>query len=364
MAGTLATEARYDVTSLVELLRLRAANQPDDRAFVFLDDRQNEAATLTFAALERRALAVAAALSQKGKAGDRALLLFPPGLDFVVALFGCLCAGVLAVPAMVPRRNSSRDATAGIVADCAPRFVLTNADLLAAREDLAQRIAGHGIELLAVDAVERPASRLDLAPRREDIALLQYTSGSTGAPKGVTVSHGNLLANLEMIRIAAGNTRHSTYVSWVPLYHDLGLILNALQAIYIGALCVLMSPAGFLQRPLGWLRAISAYRAEVAGGPNFAFDLCVTRCRPEQMDGIDLSSWKVAFCGAETVRAETLAGFTAKFAPYGFDPQAMWPGYGMAEATVLISAGHRGRGMVTRTVSAAGLQRHVAVSPS
>jgi acyl-CoA synthetase (AMP-forming)/AMP-acid ligase II len=364
VAGTLATEARYDFASLVELLRCRAADQPDDRAFVFLDDRQNEAATLTFATLERRAFAVAAALAARGKRGDRALLLFPPGLDFVVALFGCLCAGVLAVPAMVPRRNSSRDATAGIVADCAPRFVLTNADLLAAREDLAQRIAGHGSDLLVVDAQERPAPGLDLAPRREDIALLQYTSGSTGAPKGVTVSHGNLLANLDMIRIAAGNTRHSTYVSWVPLYHDLGLILNALQAIYIGALCVLMSPAGFLQRPLGWLRAISGYRAEVAGGPNFAFDLCVTRCRPEQMDGIDLSSWKVAFCGAETVRAETLAGFTAKFAPHGFDPRAMWPGYGMAEATVLISAGYRGRGMVTRTVSGAGLQRHVAVSPN
>jgi acyl-CoA synthetase (AMP-forming)/AMP-acid ligase II len=167
-----------------------------------------------------------------------------------------------------------------------------------------------------------------------------------------------------MICIAAGNTRTSTYASWVPLYHDLGLILNALQSVYVGATCVLMSSAGFLQRPLNWLRAISAYRAEVAGGPNFAYDLCVKRYQPEQLDGIDLSCWKVAFSGAETVRAETLDAFTATFAPHGFAAQAMWPGYGMAEATVLISAGYRGRGAVVRTVGTAGLQRHRANPPA
>ena len=165
------------------------------------------------------------------------------------------------------------------------------------------------------------------------------------------VSHANLLANLAMIARAFGNTRRSTYVSWVPLYHDMGLIINALQSLYIGSSCVLMAPVAFVQRPLVWLRAISDYRAEVAGGPNFAFDLCVERYRPEQMDGIDLSGWKVAFNGAEPVRAETIRRFCETFAPHGFAASAMLPAYGLAEATVLVSAGGRGAGPVTRTVS-------------
>jgi acyl-CoA synthetase (AMP-forming)/AMP-acid ligase II len=177
------------------------------------------------------------------------------------------------------------------------------------------------------------------------------------------VSHRNLLANLEMIRVACGNTRTSTYVSWVPLYHDMGLILNALQALYVGALCVLIPPLAFLQRPYLWLRAISDYRAEVAGGPNFAFDLCVDRNRPEQLEGLDLSCWKLAFVGAEPVHARTIERFAATFRLYGFDPQAMWPGYGMAEATLLVSGGDRGEGAVLRSVSRAELLRHRAVPP-
>jgi acyl-CoA synthetase (AMP-forming)/AMP-acid ligase II len=166
-----------------------------------------------------------------------------------------------------------------------------------------------------------------------------------------------------MIRIACGNTRASTYVSWVPLYHDMGLILNALQALYVGAMCVLMPPLAFLQRPWLWLRAISDYRAEVAGGPNFAFDLCVDRQRPEQLEGIDLSCWKLAFVGAEPVLARTIERFTAAFRADGFAPRAMWPGYGMAEATLLITGGDRGEGPVVRSVSRAGLLRHDAVPP-
>jgi acyl-CoA synthetase (AMP-forming)/AMP-acid ligase II len=175
------------------------------------------------------------------------------------------------------------------------------------------------------------------------------------------VSHANLLANLEMIRIVCGNTRASTYVSWVPLYHDMGLILNALQALYIGALCVLLPPMAFLQRPYLWLRAISDYRAEVAGGPNFAFDLCADRFRPEQLDGIDLSCWKLAFVGAEPVRAATIDRFIETFRPYGFDSGAMWPGYGMAEATLLISGNARGEGAIVPKLSRAALLRHQAL---
>ena len=158
-------------------------------------------------------------------------------------------------------------------------------------------------------------------PAPDDIAFLQYTSGSTSAPKGVMVSHANLIANLAMIRIAFGNTRRSTYVSWVPLYHDMGLIINALQSLYVGAPCVLLAPVAFMQRPICGCGRSTDYRAEVAGGPNFAFDLCVERYRAEQMEGVDLSCWKLAFNGAEPVRAETIDRFTETFAPYGFEPR-------------------------------------------
>jgi acyl-CoA synthetase (AMP-forming)/AMP-acid ligase II len=167
-----------------------------------------------------------------------------------------------------------------------------------------------------------------------------------------------------MIRIALCNTRNSTHVSWVPLYHDMGLILNALQSLYIGARCVLLAPVSFMQRPLSWLRAIHDYRAEVAGGPNFAFDLCVRRHRPEELHGIDLSCWKVALNGAEPVRASTVDRFASTFAPYGFDANSIHPAYGMAEATLLISAGRRGTGPVTRRVDREALQRNQMVAPA
>ena len=353
--------------SLTALLRHRAATQPDDRAYIALSERGGEEAAISFAELDRRAAALAARIARDAQPGARALLLFPMGIDCLVAFFACLYAGVIAVPMMVPRRQSTRDASSSILADCEPRLALTTRELLSGmRGDLVGRLHHAELEWLAVDDAAEPTAEADPATheaRREDIAFLQYTSGSTSAPKGVMVSHGNLFANLEMIRIACGNTRTATYVSWVPLYHDMGLILNALQALYVGALCVLIPPLAFLQRPWLWLRAISEYRAEVAGGPNFAFDLCVDRQRPEQLAGIDLSCWKLAFVGAEPVLARTIERFTATFRPYGFAPQAMWPGYGMAEATLLVSGGRRSEGPIVRTVSRAGLLRHEAVAP-
>jgi acyl-CoA synthetase (AMP-forming)/AMP-acid ligase II len=360
------TASLADLPSLAAVLRHRAAEQPNDRAYLALSDRGREDAAVTFAELDRRAFALARRLSLCARPGERALLLFPMGIDCLVAFFGCLYAGIIAVPMMVPRRQSARDASSSILADCTPRLALTTAELAeGARGDLLGRFREGGLELLAVDAPggEMPVGPDLPEPRRDDFAFLQYTSGSTSAPKGVMVNHGNLLANLEMIRIACGNTRASTYVSWVPLYHDMGLILNALQALYLGALCVLLPPMAFLQRPYLWLRAISDYRAEVAGGPNFGFDLCVERHRPEQLDGLDLSCWKLAFVGAEPVRAATIERFAATFRPYNFDPQAMWPGYGMAEATLLISGGRRRAGAVVRDFSRAGLLANEALPP-
>ena len=354
--------------SLVDVLRHRATDQPNDIAYIFLPDRGDERIQLTFADLYVRARAIALRLVERGQRGDRAALLFAPGLDFIVSFCGCLLAGVIAVPMMIPRRDSSRDASAAILADCSPRFAMTRRDLIAgARPDLAERLRNAGTEWLFVDPPPAGSGEWDNAlpgPERSDIALLQYTSGSTSEPKGVVVSHGILLENLEMIRIAFGNTRQSTHVSWVPHYHDMGLILNILQSLYIGTLCVLMAPVSFVQRPLGWLRAIHDYRAEVAGGPNFAFDLCVRRHRHEQMRGIDLSCWKLAYNGAEPVRADTIERFVSTFARYGFDARSLRPAYGMAEATLLISAGERGAAPVTQSLSRDALRRHQVVAPT
>jgi acyl-CoA synthetase (AMP-forming)/AMP-acid ligase II len=273
-------------------------------------------------------------------------------------------ARVIAVPMMMPRRNSARDASAAILANCEPRIALTTS-AFALRGDLQTRFAREGLQWLAVDlAAAQTDDDFDLPlPEPGAIAFLQYTSGSTSEPKGVAVSHANLLANSEMIRLSLGNTSRSTYVNWVPLYHDMGLILNALQACYVGASCVLMAPNAFMQRPLNWLRAISTYKAEVACSPNFGYDLCVSRYRPEQMEGVYLSSWRIALNGAEPVRAETIRKFTDTFAAHGFHPSAAFPAYGMAEATLLISGGSRGAGHITRTLSQRALQAHRAAPP-
>ncbi|OLB69255.1 MAG: fatty-acid--CoA ligase [Alphaproteobacteria bacterium 13_2_20CM_2_64_7] len=353
-------------TSLVDLLRYRAAKQPNDRAYVLLSDQGQEESVLTFAELDQRASDVAARLAH-GQIGDRALLMFGPGLDFIIAYFGCLLAGVIAVPMMLPRRNSSLDSSASILADCSPRFALTNTHLGSARPDVLERFQGYKMEWLFLDQESGrllDQNRLLPTPGPEDLAFLQYTSGSTSDPKGVMVTHGNLIENLEMIRVTLDNTGQSTYVNWVPLYHDMGLILNVLQALYVGAPCVLLAPVTFIQRPLQWLRAIHNYRAEVAGGPNFTFDLCVRRFRADQVKDLDLSCWKVAFNAAEPVRADTIERFAATFSPYGFEPRAMCPLYGLAEATVLISGGGSGAGPVIRTVSREGFQRHQVAAPA
>ncbi|MET4042508.1 fatty acyl-AMP ligase [Bradyrhizobium sp. RT6a] len=350
--------------SLVALLARRAEEQADDRAYVFVSDRGAEEAVLTFRQLHHSASALASRLTAAARPGDRAILVFPPGIEFMVAFFGCLMAGIIAVPMMMPRRNSARDASATILANCTPTLALTNS-AVALRGDLRARFTQENIRWIEVDLAAADGETIELPePARDDIAFLQYTSGSTSAPKGVMVSHANLLANLEMIRLGLGNTRQSTYVNWVPLYHDMGLILNALQALYVGATCVLMAPNAFMQRPLGWLRAISHYRAEVACSPNFGFDLCVSRYRADHMDSADLSSLRIALNGAEPVHAETIERFAQTFAPHGFDPRAMYPAYGMAEATLLISGGRRGGGHVTRTVSRTALQAHAAEAPS
>jgi acyl-CoA synthetase (AMP-forming)/AMP-acid ligase II len=358
---------RDDVTSLTDVLAHWANEQPNARAYVFLKERGGEDASLTFGRLKARADAFAARIAERAQPGERAILLFQPGLDFIVAFFGCLRAGVIAVPLMVPRRASARDSSAAILADCMPRLLITNDALKESRPDVIERFRDVPFDWLLADGAgdaRAPAPSAVRTISRNDIAFLQYTSGSTSTPKGVMVSHGNLLDNLEMIRRVLGSTPDSTHVGWIPLYHDMGLVLNALHSLYVGANCVLMAPSAFMQRPLSWLRAISDYRAVETGAPNFAYDLCVHRLRQEHVKDLDLSSWKVAYNAAEPVRADTLEQFATTFAPHGFDRSALHPLYGLAEATLLVSVRGGVKAPTTRTVSRAGLRRHQLSAPT
>jgi amino acid adenylation domain-containing protein len=348
--------------TFVHLLRERARVAPDRLAYVFLQNGEDESARLTVEELDAKAQAIAAALQERGGAGERALLLYPPGLDFVAAFFGCLYAGVIAVPSYPPapaRPGRGQPRLRSIVEDCAPRFVLTT-------ESLAPRVAALDAEVPGLAAAEVLVTDMlsdglaeswtdpEIGP--ETIAFLQYTSGSTSDPKGVMVTHGNLAHNEEVIREACRHDERSTFVSWLPIYHDMGLIGGVLQPLWVGATCVLMAPVAFLQRPVRWLRAIAKWRAHTSGAPDFAYDLCVRKITPEQREGLDLSSWRVAFDGAEPVRAGTLEAFIEAFGPGGFRRESFFPCYGLAEATLIVSGRRRPESPVIRIFQ--GLEEH------
>jgi acyl-CoA synthetase (AMP-forming)/AMP-acid ligase II len=329
-------------STLVQVLRWQAGREAGNKGYTFLVDGELESCRLTYRELDQKARAIAASLLRVNAAGARALLFYGPGLDYIAAFFGCMYAGVVAVPAYPPQRQRLTPQLESIAKNSGATLALTTASFLG---DLEAHLEHHpelkGLQWVATDGIE---SELALDWHEPSItpstlAFLQYTSGSSGAPKGVKVSHGNLLHNQQMIEAAFSHTAETVVFSWLPMFHDMGLIGNVLQPLHLGVDCVLMSPFAFLKKPARWLQGISRHRATTSGGADFAFAMCVDKIRPEHCEGLDLDCWRVAFTGSEPVRAQTLEAFRAKFEPYGFRREAFYPCYGMAEATLFASGG-------------------------
>lgn len=328
--------------SFVDLLQSRALKQPSRLVFTFLADGEKEEFHLTYKQLDLQARAVAAFLQARVAVGERVLLLYPSGLDYITAFFGCLYAGVIAIPIYPPKRNQKMSRLKAIVTDANATVALTVTSLL---DNIQERFAENPeLARLSCFATNNIASNQASNWQKPDlesntIAFLQYTSGSTGTPKGVIVNHKNILHNSEYIKTAFQLTPKSVSVSWLPIFHDMGLIDGILQPLYTGFHGVLMSPDAFVRKPIRWLEAISDYRATHCGGPNFGYELCVEKIDMEQRITLDLSSWLTAYSGAEPIRSETLKRFSQFFAPSGFKAQFFYPCYGMAETTLMVSGG-------------------------
>ncbi|RDI60310.1 fatty acyl-AMP ligase [Nocardia pseudobrasiliensis] len=349
-------------TTLVELLAARAATTPDQARFQFLGDGEQLTATLTFAQVDRAARALAARLAEIAAPGDRALLLYAPGLDFVTAFYGCLYAGVIAIPVAPPQPSKLQaglERLAAITGNSGARLLLTTADLEPLLAPALQLDGLSALRTFATDTVDPAEAESYRAPeiRGDSVAYLQYSSGSTGEPKGVVLTHRNVLANLRLITQHATADEHSVGVSWLPTYHDMGLLIAVTQPVYSNSLVVGMSPLAFVQQPVRWIAALSRFGATHTVAPNFAFSLAVRRVSAERVAEFDLSRLRVALCGAEPIRAETLTAFTDHFRPAGLDPAALFPCYGLAEATLFVSGGPVGNGLTTLEVDSAALLR-------
>jgi acyl-CoA synthetase (AMP-forming)/AMP-acid ligase II len=331
--------------SLIDVLCMRAAIQADDRAYTFLVNGETERDSLSYYELDLRCRQIAAMLQQSLRRGDRVYLMYPPSLEFIAAFLGCLYAGMIAVPAYPPHptrperelpRLRAMAREAGFSAILGTNDVLLKLSALFRDDpDLARvpRFATDHDGLADANAWQQPAVQPDT------VAFLQYTSGSTAVPRGVMVSHGNLLHNLAYLHDRARVDGRPTCVSWLPPFHDMGLFAGFLHPLFEGIPSYLMAPLSFLQKPIRWLQAISRYRGTNSGGPNFAYDLCVQRTTFEQRCQLDLSCWQIAFNGAEPIRRTTLERFWITFRDCGFSWNAFRPVYGLAEATVLVTSG-------------------------
>ncbi len=355
--------------TLVDLLQNRAIQNPEQIGYSFLIDGETETVSLTYQQLQQRSQAIAAYLQSVCPPGEVALLLYQPGLEYITAFFGCLYAGIIAVPAYPPRANRSLARIQTIIRDSKAKVALTTHSIVSSLERRASETpALDNLGWLATDHISDSFAEKWQEPNINEntLAFLQYTSGSTATPKGVMITHQNLLHNSGLIHQCFGHSAKSQGVIWLPPYHDMGLIGGILQPLYGGFPVMLMSPLMFLQSPVRWLQAISRYQGTTSGGPNFAYDLCVRKIKPEQIQTLNLSNWEVAFNGAEPISAEVLERFTNTFSVCGFRREAFYPCYGMAEATLIISGGNKLSPPVETTIAASALEKNqiVLVSPT
>ena len=335
-------------------------------------DEDGSESSLTYSQLDRRVRVIAAEVQRNAYVGQRVLLVYPAGLEFISAFLGCIYAGVLAVPSTHPKPRRPMPRIATIAEDSNAALALTTSQTLSTLDWSLLPASLQEVKWLPSDEIHGVTADnwRDPGVTEDDLAFLQYTSGSTSEPKGVMISHRNLMSNLEMIHRAFGiESSANTHVagvgvSWLPPYHDMGLIGGILESIYAGGVSILMSPASFLKRPERWLRAISENRASISGAPNFAYELCLQKIRPEARRQLDLSSWRVAFCGAEPVQAETLSKFAETFASCGFRKEAFFPCYGLAETTLLAAGGSCHDPPAIFSVNRSRLRKEAVAEPS
>ena len=299
-------------------------------AFIFLNKEGEEKEVVTFRSLQEKALRVAGAVRKSSQGEQRVVLFFPPGIEFIIAFLGCLYAGAIAIPIPPPQSKRQLSRVIPIMENGNPTLILTAKGM------------GDEFDLPKLSLEEALLHNpFQESPSPDQIAFLQYTSGSTSRPKGVILTHAHLLHHQKILQEAFQHTEETKIVGWLPFYHDMGLIGNILQSLYLGITCTLMAPLTFMQRPFRWLEAISRYRATTSGGPNFAYQLSVSKITEQDLSKLDLSSWTLAFNGAERVQSETMDAFAKKFAPCGFRKDSFFPCYGLAETTLYVT-GRRG----------------------
>ncbi|GCF07290.1 fatty acyl-AMP ligase [Dictyobacter arantiisoli] len=358
------TSTVVEVDTIVDLLQLRARENPFNAAYTFL--RYGGAANecINYLELDRRARAISNVLRQHGGEGKQVLLLYPSGIDYMAAYFGCLYAGAIAIPAYPPHSQRALPRIQAIVEDANAAIVVTTAAVLHKVQQWTENVAelSH-LVWLETDTIDVSTADAWVAPDIDgaSVAFLQYTSGSTTTPKGVMVSHNNLLHNLSMLHDQLGIDTHSVGVSWLPIFHDMGLIAGMLLPLYGNVPSVFMTPADFLQRPLRWLQAITDYQGTFSCAPNFAYELCLRRIAQQELSDLDLSSWTVALNGAEPIRAETLHRFTQMFARCGFRPQAFTPGFGLAENTLMVCCEQADQMPYIKNISRSALEENLVL---
>jgi len=350
-----------NTNNIIEILKKNAETRPNDILYRYIEDEEKEPLTLTYDQVHYEAKKIASNLLSTCRKGDRALMLYPAGLEFITAFLGCLYAGLIAVPAYPPRKNQKLNRLKSIINDAEATVVMTSKKASEIAKPLFKHDEGlKDIYWLVTDSSDlNEPDNIELNIESDDIAFLQYTSGSTGNPKGVMVSHANVMSNMEVIYQSCGHNEKSKLGSWLPHFHDMGLMGGVLQPLYGGLEITFMAPSYFLQKPIRWLKMMSDYKTTSTAGPNFAYDLCVEKIKDEDLEGLDLSHMILALNGAEPVNNDTLIKFSEKFAKCGFKSKVHFPSYGMAETTLMLTAGDFDKEAKVLTIDSVDLQSGV-----